>query len=59
MVRRLLCFGDSNTYGWQGTLSGPALRYPRSVRWTGRLGALLGPDWDCNIHVRIVKFKVV
>lgn len=46
MVRRLLCFGDSNTYGWQGTLSGPALRYPRSVRWTGRLGALLGPDWE-------------
>lgn len=46
MTRRLLCFGDSNTYGWQGTLSGPAERYPRSVRWTGRLAALLGPDWE-------------
>ena len=46
MIRRLLCFGDSNTYGWQGTLSGPARRFPRSVRWTGRLSALLGPDWE-------------
>ncbi|WP_446424400.1 GDSL-type esterase/lipase family protein [Mailhella sp.] len=46
MIRRLLCFGDSNTYGWQGTLSGPAIRYPRSVRWTGRLAALLGSDWE-------------
>lgn len=46
MTRRLLCFGDSNTYGWQGTLDGPARRYPRSIRWTGRLAALLGPDWE-------------
>lgn len=46
MTRRILCFGDSNTYGWQGTLSGPAQRYPRSIRWTGRLAALLGPNWE-------------
>ena len=44
--RRLLCFGDSNTYGWQAALSGPTLRYPANVRWTGRLAALLGRDWE-------------
>ena len=44
--RRILCFGDSNTYGWQGSLTAPTLRYPASVRWTGRLAALLGHDWE-------------
>ena len=31
-----MCFGDSNTYGYdpRSYLGG---RYPRSVRWTGRL----------------------
>ncbi|HJD97984.1 GDSL-type esterase/lipase family protein [Mailhella massiliensis] len=45
-AKRLLCFGDSNTYGWQATLEGPALRYPRALRWTGRLSDMLGPDWE-------------
>ena len=44
--RRLLCFGDSNTYGWEGSLSAPTRRYPPHIRWTGRLAAMLGPDWD-------------
>lgn len=35
----ILCYGDSNTYGYN-----PAngLRYPKSVRWTGRLQEMLG-----------------
>ena len=37
----ILCYGDSNTYGltqdWKG-------RFPRSVRWPGRLQAILGPE---------------
>lgn len=37
----ILCYGDSNTYGltpdWKG-------RYPRNIRWTGRLQAILGPE---------------
>ena len=44
--RRLLCFGDSNTYGWEGSLAAPTRRYPPNIRWTGRLAALLGPDWE-------------
>lgn len=36
MVRRILCYGDSNTYGYdpQSCLGG---RYPESVRWTALL----------------------
>ncbi len=36
MCRRLLCYGDSNTYGYdpRSYLGG---RYPRSVRWTALL----------------------
>ena len=35
--KRILCLGDSNTYGYDpgDTLGG---RYPREIRWTGRLG---------------------
>ncbi len=36
--KRILCLGDSNTYGYdpRDTLGG---RYPREVCWTGRLGS--------------------
>jgi lysophospholipase L1-like esterase len=41
-VRTVLCFGDSNTWGYD-----PATerRFPREVRWPGRLQAALGEDW--------------
>ena len=37
----ILCYGDSNTYGLTADWKG---RYPRDVRWTGRLQLLLGPE---------------
>ena len=42
-VLRLVCFGDSNTYGFdpRGFLGG---RFGPEVRWTGRLAAMC-PDW--------------
>lgn len=45
MCRRLLCYGDSNTYGYdpRSYLGG---RYPESIRWTG---LLRGYGWEvCN-----------
>ena len=41
MCRRLLCYGDSNTYGYdpRSHLGG---RYPESVRWTA---LLVAGDW--------------
>lgn len=47
-VKRLLCFGDSNTWGYLGdTLSekGNPLRLPPSQRWTGCLQRELGADY--------------
>ena len=37
-MRRILCFGDSNTYGYDPRGG----RYDENTRWTKRLDALLG-----------------
>ena len=41
-MKTVLCYGDSNTYGYDPRTG---FRYPASVRWTCRLAALLGPDY--------------
>jgi lysophospholipase L1-like esterase len=47
MTRRILCFGDSLTWGWVATADGaPTTRYPYSERWTGVMAARLGRDYD-------------
>ena len=47
MTRRILCFGDSLTWGWIATPEGaPARRYPYSERWTGIMAAKLGSDYE-------------
>lgn len=40
--RVVLCYGDSNTYGWVPVAGG---RFPRDVRWPGVLAAELGDRW--------------
>ena len=42
-MKTILCYGDSNTYGYD-----PATgrRYPADVRWTGVLRGLLGQDFS-------------
>ncbi len=42
IMKSILCFGDSNTYGVDPV---SARRWPRDVRWTGLLQSLLGPDF--------------
>lgn len=39
---KILCYGDSNTWGQKPDKSG---RYPANVRWTGRLQESLGDDY--------------
>ena len=39
MKKRIVCFGDSNTWGYDALTDG---RFPDDVRWTGRLRELLG-----------------
>lgn len=41
MKRRILCFGDSNTYGYDPRGG----RYDENTRWTMRLQRLLGEDY--------------
>lgn len=41
-MKTVLCFGDSNTYGFNPE---NGLRYPKEVRWTGRLQRLLGEEF--------------
>ena len=39
-MSEILCFGDSNTWGFNPSTRG---RYPRHIRWTGVLARELGP----------------
>jgi lysophospholipase L1-like esterase len=41
MKRRILCFGDSNTYGYDFETG----RFDDETRWTRRLGAMLGDGY--------------
>lgn len=41
-MKRILCFGDSNTWGY---VPGTGERYPDDVRWTGVVQNLLGQSY--------------
>lgn len=41
---RILCYGDSNTWGFRPDK--PFTRFPHNVRWTGVLRLLLGDDYE-------------
>lgn len=43
MKRRILCYGDSNTWGW---MPGAGTRYDESVRWPKVLQAKLGDEYE-------------
>ena len=46
MKKRILCFGDSNTWGYNAMNEQEyGQRFPEDVRWTGRLQTILGEDW--------------
>ncbi len=42
-MKIILCFGDSNTWGYDPSTGG---RYPRDVRWTGVLRRALGDGYQ-------------
>jgi lysophospholipase L1-like esterase len=46
-TKRVLCYGDSLTWGWIPVADGmPTERYPRPQRWTGVIGARLGDGYE-------------
>ena len=55
--RTILCYGDSNTYGYNPE---NGARFPRDLRWTGRLQSLLGDDYvvveeGCNGRTTVME----
>jgi lysophospholipase L1-like esterase len=42
--RRILCFGDSNTWGFVPVTVPPSSRYPRELRWPHVMAAALGSE---------------
>ena len=45
--KRIMCFGDSLTWGWIPTEEGaPTTRYDLDERWTGAMHANLGTDFE-------------
>ena len=46
-MKYLLCYGDSNTYGYDPNSGG---RYPKEVRWTTILQNLLGEDYEVYVE---------
>ncbi len=42
-MKRILCYGDSNTWGYDPTTS---QRYDRAIRWPGVLAESLGADYE-------------
>lgn len=48
--KRLLCFGDSNTWGSSPqVLPNGSKRWPAAARWTTLLAGLLGQDWQLEV----------
>ena len=43
-MKTLVCFGDSNTWGYVPGSDGE--RHPRDVRWPNQLQHLLGDEWE-------------
>lgn len=42
MPKYIMCYGDSNTYGYNPHTG---FRFEENIRWTGRLAQLLGPEY--------------
>ena len=42
-MKKILCFGDSNTYGF---IPQNGKRYPENIRWSGILKSKLNPDYQ-------------
>ncbi|MDR3590849.1 MAG: SGNH/GDSL hydrolase family protein [Negativicutes bacterium] len=44
--KRVLIYGDSNSYGWVPVYEPPTTRYAAEVRWPGVLQTMLGSDYE-------------
>lgn len=42
-MKRILCYGDSNTWGF---IPGSGVRYPETIRWTRVMAGELGNGYE-------------
>lgn len=49
-MKRILVFGDSNTFGYVEDAQGIVNRLPLNTAWPGRMAALLGADYDVVVE---------
>lgn len=52
-MKTILCYGDSNTWGYDASTYDPATgiakRMPYDMRWTGRIQNMLGPEYHIMV----------
>lgn len=56
MKKTIVCYGDSNTWGYT---PGTGARFDENTRWTGRMQTLLGEDFrvvECGMNARTTSF---
>lgn len=56
MSRTVVCYGDSNTWGYT---PGSGVRFDEKTRWTGRLQTLLSKEYrvaECGMNARTTSF---
>lgn len=56
MKKTVVCYGDSNTWGYT---PGSGVRFDENTRWTGRLQMLLGEAYktvECGMNARTTSF---
>ncbi|MDR3211844.1 MAG: GDSL-type esterase/lipase family protein [Planctomycetota bacterium] len=48
--KRIMAYGDSNTFGWFFNATGAADRYPLEIAWPGQLKTVLGDEYEVIVE---------
>ena len=48
--KRIMVYGDSNSFGWVKDANGVVGRYPADVRWPDKMGMLLGDEYEVIVE---------
>lgn len=51
MKKRIVCYGDSNTWGY---IAGSGLRYDENIRWPARMRKALGEAYEVVLLAPVV-----
>ena len=48
--KRIMVYGDSNSFGWVKDANGVVGRYPADVRWPDKMGMILGDEYEVIVE---------